>query len=136
MAHCQITLEWWSRRRTDFDLVVSQVVLDEAQAGDPVAAQGRLDVISALPRLAVTGAVIALAKTFLEKGVLPPRAFPDALHIAVATVHRVDYLLTWNCKHIANVEVLPRIAVICEEIGLSLPTICTPEELLGDVDDQ
>jgi hypothetical protein len=95
-----------------------------------------VEVLSSLPRLLVTDEVIGLARAVLAKGALPPKAFPDALHIAIATVHRVDYLLTWNCKHIANVEVLPRIAAICEAFGFVLPTICTPEELLGDADDQ
>ena len=130
-AHQQITLEWWSRRRADFELVVSQVVLDEAGLGDPTASESRLEAIAALPRLLVTDSAVALARTILTRGLLPSRAFPDALHIAIATVHQVDYLLTWNCKHIANVEILPRIAVVCEELGHPLPIICTPEELLG-----
>lgn len=130
-AHQQITIEWWSRRRADFDLVVSQVVLDESSTGDPVASKGRMEALASLPRLQVTDAAVALARTILSKGFLPQKAFPDALHIATATVHRVEYLLTWNCKHIANAEILPRIASLCEELGLTLPIICTPEELLG-----
>jgi hypothetical protein len=118
-AHQQLTIEWWSRRRTDFDLVVSQVVLDEVRMGDPTFANSRLEVVSSLPR------------NILSKGFLPQKAFPDALHIAIATAHQIEYLLTWNCKHIANVEVLPRIADLCEELGFLLPIICTPEELLG-----
>jgi predicted nucleic acid-binding protein len=130
-AHQQITIEWWSRRRPDFDLVVSQVVLDEAQEGNPEAIKNRVEALASLPRLQVTEAAIELARTILSKGLLPQKAFPDALHIAIATVHEVEYLLTWNCKHIANVEILPRIASLCEDLGLTLPIICTPEELLG-----
>lgn len=130
-AHQQITIEWWSRRRADFDLVVSQIVLDEAQMGDPVASRGRLEVLTSLPRLQATDAAVGLARTILSQGLLPQKAFPDALHIAIATVHKVEYLLTWNCKHIANVEILPRIASLCEGLGFTLPIICTPEELLG-----
>jgi hypothetical protein len=134
-AHQQVTIEWWPRRRSDFDLVVSQVVVDEVQMGDPAFAKNRLDVVAALPRLLVTDQATALARSILSKGVLPQKAFPDALHIAIATVHQIDYLLTWNCKHIANVEVLPRIADLCEDLDLVLPMICTPEELLGVEDD-
>jgi hypothetical protein len=130
-AHQQITIEWWSRRRTDFELVVSQIVLDEVQEGDPTFAKNRLDVVASLPRLLVTDEATTLARSLLSKGFLPQKAFPDALHIAIATVHQIEYLLTWNCKHIANVEVLPRIADLCEDLGLLLPIICTPEELLG-----
>lgn len=131
-AHQQITIEWWSRRRADFDLVVSQVVLDEVQTGDPTLAKNRLVAVASLPRLLVTDQATALTRDILSKGFLPQKAFPDALHIAIATVHKVDYLLTWNCKHIANLEVLPRIADLRENMGLVLPIICTPEELLGD----
>lgn len=130
-AHQQITIEWWSRRRADFDIVVSQIVIDEAQRGDPAIAKSRLEVLASLPRLLVTDEATALARNILSKGFLPQKAFPDALHIAIATVHQIDYLLTWNCKHIANVEVLPRIADLCEDLGFGLPIICTPEELLG-----
>jgi hypothetical protein len=131
-AHQQITIEWWSRRRADFDLVVSQVVIDEVQTGDPTLAKNRLGVVASLPRLLITDQATTLARNILVKGFLPQKAFPDALHIAIATVHKVEYLLTWNCKHIANLEILPRIADLCETLGLTLPIICTPEELLGD----
>jgi hypothetical protein len=130
-AHQQITIEWWYRRRADFDLVVSQVVVDEVQMGDPTYAKSRLEVIASLPRLLVTDQATTLGREILSKGFLPQKAFPDALHIAIATVHQVEYLLTWNCKHIANQEVLPRISALFEDLGLVLPIICTPEELLG-----
>jgi hypothetical protein len=120
-----------SRRRADFDLVVSQVVIDEIQMGDPSYAKTRLEVVASLARLLVTDQATTLARHILAKGFLPQKAFPDALHIAIATVHQVEYLLTWNCKHIANLEVLPRIAGLCEDLGFALPIICTPEELLG-----
>ena len=119
-------------RARDFDLVVSQVVVDEVQTGDPTLAKNRLEAVASLPRLLVTDQATTLARNILSKGFLPQKAFPDALHIAIATVHKVEYLLTWNCKHIANLEVLPRIADLCESLGLMLPIICTPEELLGD----
>jgi predicted nucleic acid-binding protein len=130
-AHQQITIEWWARRREDFDLVVSQIVVDEIQRGDSSIAKNRLEAVASLPRLLVTDQATTLARNIVAKGFLPQKAFPDALHIAIATVHQVEYLLTWNCKHIANVEVLPRIANLLDSLNLVLPIICTPEELLG-----
>ncbi len=85
-----------------------------------------------MPVLEVTDAAQKLAATVVREGLLPQKAFPDALHIAIATTHQVDYLLTWNCSHIANAEILPRVAVTCQRFGLLLPYVCTPEELLGD----
>lgn len=134
-AHQQITIEWWSRRRSDFDLVVSQVVIDEVQVGKPNYAKHRVEVVASLPRLLVTDEATTLAREILLKGYLPQKALPDALHIAIATVHQIDFLLTWNCKHIANHEILPRIANLCADLGFMLPIICTPEELLGVTDD-
>jgi hypothetical protein len=87
-AHQQITIEWWFRRRADFDLVVSQVVIDEVQTGDPTLAKSRLEIVDSLPRLRVTDQVTALALNILSKGLLPQKAFPDALHIATATFTR------------------------------------------------
>src|SRR4051794_11482487 len=135
-AHQQITIEWWFRRRADFDLVVSQVVIDEVQTGDPTLAKSRLEIVDSLPRLRVTDQVTDLALKILSKGLLPQKAFPDALHIATATVHQIEYLLAWNCKHIANLEVLPRSADLCEDLGRRLPIISTPEEPLGVANDQ
>jgi len=89
-------------------------------------------ILEGVPLLEVTDEAQRLAVTIVQEGLLPETAYPDALHIATATVHQVEYLLTWNCTHIANAEMLPRIALICDRFGLALPYICTPEELLGD----
>jgi hypothetical protein len=131
-ARQQITLEWWERRRRDFKLVTSQVVLDEASRGDADAARLRLALLEGVALLQVTPEAEELAHAIIVEGVLPDRAFADALHIAVATVHEVDYLITWNCAHIANAEILPRIGQTCATFGFRLSFICTPDELLGD----
>ncbi len=131
-AHQQISIDWWESRRKDFDLCTSQVVVDEARRGDPDLARRRLRLLEDMPVLKVTDAAQKLAVAIVREGLLSQKAFPDALHIAIATAHQVDYLLTWNCSHIANAEILPRIAAICEPLGLILPYVCTPEELLGD----
>jgi hypothetical protein len=130
-AHQEITVDWWRRRRHDFDLVVSELVLREAAAGDPEAARLRLAVLAELPRLALTETALQLGTEFLRKRLLPEKAAEDGMHIAVATVHSVDYLLTWNCAHIANPEIQERLAEFLFERGFVLPFICTPEELLG-----
>lgn len=131
-AHQQISLDWWDHRRGDFDLVASLLVVNESRLGQPEEAQRRLAILEVMPLLEVTDEAQRLAVTIVQEGLLPETAYPDALHIATATVHQVEYLLTWNCTHIANAEILPRIALICDRFGLALPYICTPEELLGD----
>ena len=94
-------------------------------------AQKRLEILDAFPPLDVNREAISLARALVEKGPIPEKAAVDALHIAVATVHGMDYLLTWNCKHIANAEMQAAVAKICREAGYEPPIICTPEELLG-----
>lgn len=130
-AHQQVTVDWWSDRRGDFDLVVSELVFREAEAGDPDMAKRRRAALEGIPLLLLTEDVLGLAEEFLQKRLLPRRAAEDGLHIAVATVHQVDYLLTWNCTHIANPEIQAGLARWLATMGLFLPFICTPEELLG-----
>ena len=109
---------------------VSQMVIDEASAGDPEAATRRLEVIASLPLLDPQTEGIALAQILSNHLSLPPRAAADALHIAIAVVNGMDYLLTWNCTHIANAALRGRIEAACRRRGFSVPIICTPEELL------
>jgi len=130
-AHQQLTVDWWEQRRGDFDLVVSELVFREAAAGDPAAAKLRLATLAGIPRLALTEEAAGLAAEFVERRIIPKKAAEDALHIALATLHGVDYLLTWNCTHIANPVLQVRLANVLATKGLFLPFICTPEELLG-----
>src|SRR5947209_3041660 len=131
-AHQQVTHEWWANRRSEFECTVSQVVIDEASGGDSAEAQKRLDIIAGLPELEITEDAAALAGAIMASGVLPPHVARDAAHVAVAAVHAVDYLLTWNCKHLANAQISRRIALVCEKAGHRVPIICTPEELMGE----
>jgi len=133
-AHQQITLAWWELR-SDYELFVSQSVWQECAAGDPVAAEKRLAALEGISVLAVTQDMIRLAKSLIEQAIIPSKAIEDALHIAVSTLHHVDFLLTWNCRHIANPVIQEKIAVYLETSGLFLPIICTPEELLGGNND-
>jgi len=129
-AHQQVTRDWWEKRRHDFDLFISAVVIEEASAGDEHAAVRRLEAVSELRLLELTDEVTAVAKTFVERGVIPAEKGEDALHIAAAVVHGIDYLLTWNLSHIAKAEARNRIEGLCRSIGYEPPIICTPEELL------
>jgi predicted nucleic acid-binding protein len=131
-GHQQITREWWQERRELFQIFVSQLVVDEVSAGDPAAVRERLRAIEDLPLLDITPEVEPLASALLEARVLPPKAATDAAHIALATVHGMDLLVTWNCVHIANAVMAKAVARVCEEHGFECPVICTPEELLGE----
>jgi predicted nucleic acid-binding protein len=133
-AHQQITQEWWGNRRADFELFVSQFVIQEASLGDLEMAQKRLEELRTIPLLEVNQNTEDLARDLIANGALPNKAAVDALHIAVATVHGMDYLLTWNCKHIANAEMQNKVVAVCRDRGFEPPVICTPEELLGGID--
>jgi hypothetical protein len=111
--------------------VVSQIVLDEAGAGDPELAQQRLSLVKGLPLLDVTNEVIAFAERLVDAGIIPQAATQDAFHISLAVSHGVDYLATWNCRHIANALIRPRIERAARDAGLVPTIICTPEELLS-----
>jgi hypothetical protein len=130
-GHQATTQEWWSNRRAEFECSVSQVVIDEASVGDPAEVQKRLAIIGALPALDLTDTAESLTRAIMAAGILPPHAFPDAAHVAVSAVHAIDYLLTWNCKHLANAQIARRIAIVCGRLGHKMPIICTPEELMG-----
>lgn len=127
-AHQQITHQWWAAR-DKFELYVSEAVLAEASAGDPSAAARRMASVAALPVLAISNEAADLAARLVEAGILPRKAFVDALHVAAAAVHGMDFLLTWNCTHIANARVRAKVEERCRSLGLQPPIICTPEEL-------
>ena len=130
-GHQQTTQEWWDNRRTQIECLVSQFVIDDASDGDPTEVEKRLAIIAAFPTLEVTADAQDLVKAIMAAGMLPLKAFPDAGHVAVSAVHAVDYLLTWNCKHLANAQISRRIAVVCEKMGYKMPVVCTAEELMG-----
>ena len=131
-ARQQLTREWWDVERRNYDLCISQIVLDEAAAGDAEAAQRRMAVIDTLPLLDLTFEVDGLAETIMQSGLLPASASRDAVHIAVTAVHQVHFLLTWNCRHIANATIFRDLQHIILDAGYDVPVICTPDELLGD----
>ncbi len=130
----RLTIDWWEARRHDFDLYTSELVLLEAKRGNPDAAKRRISRLESVPLLTITGAVEALALSLVEKHSVPKAANADAIHIAIAAVHGIDYLLTWNCTHIDNAETKPLIRNVCKLEGYKCPEICTPQELMGDKD--
>ena len=131
LAHQEISRDWWARCRGDFELCISQFVLDEAGDGAPEAAAKRLSALDDLAVLADSPAARRFAKALLANGLLPARAAIDALHLAMAVVHEVDVLLTWNCRHLANAAILGDIGRFARDNGYDMPIVCTPEELMG-----
>lgn len=126
---------WWSIERANFELVTSQLVVDEASAGDPLAAVERLKLLDGLPTVPINNDVRTLARAIVAASIMPPKAAADALHVAAAAVAGVQYLLTLNCKHIANAHELPRIYRLLDDHGFGQLLICTPAEFLGGDDD-
>jgi predicted nucleic acid-binding protein len=131
-GHQQVTRDWWEQCADQYDLHASEVVTSEAGSGDKGAAEKRLEALQSVSFLELTEEVRALARELLRRKAVPREAEEDALHIAVAAVHGMDYLLTWNCAHIANARMKHAIEAVCLSLGYEAPVICTPEELMGD----
>jgi len=131
-GHQETTRQWWPRAGERFQLVVSELVIDEAGAGDPEAARKRLQTIRGLPLLFVTPQCSEIADCYVKDLPLSKRMARDALHLAIASLHGVDYLVTWNCTHIANALIRRKLAEINGFLNLSTPIVCTPEEMMED----
>lgn len=127
----QTTIDWWNENRSKFRLLVSQPVIMEASSGDISAAKKRTTIIERIEKLDLNEEVFNLADFLFRRVPLPQKAEVDALHIAVASVHNVDFILTWNFKHIANASIRSKLEVLTESKGFNLPVICTPEELIS-----
>jgi hypothetical protein len=124
----EATRSWWEEERGHFELFISEAVLEEAAAGDAEAAQRRLSALATIPLLEINNKAIELAELLVQQVPIPAKARIDALH--VATVHGMDYLITWNCRHIANATLRNRMNRVSESAGYEPPIICTPVELL------
>jgi hypothetical protein len=131
-ANIEITRDWWESCRNAFILYTSEAVLDEVAQGDAEIAAQRLEILRDFPLLALNQSAQDLAAQFLARSSFSPKARVDAIHIAAATIHGMDYLLTWNCKHIANAQIQGKLAEISLDFGYVLPILCTPNELMGD----
>lgn len=123
-----LTHQWWNDERSNYQLVASQLVIDEASAGNPSLAAERLQLLAGIPLLQLDPVIADIADEIMSRAILPEKASTDALHIATVAHHRIQYLLTWNCSHIANAGILPRIHDVLNDLLIPIPVICTPEE--------
>ena len=135
-ARQQQTRDWWDLKRQQHELFTSQIVLDEIVGGEAAMAKQRVELMSGIAFLRATDEVEALTQKILDSGVLPAQAERDAAHIALATVHEMDILLSWNCRHIANAFIQAKLRKVMEAGGFTLPVICTPDELLENDHEQ
>ena len=130
LAHQEITREWWSTAAKRFNIFISEIVIEEAGLGDEEAAKRRLEELRVFPHLELNDVVEKMAQIYMEKLDIPEKSFRDTAHLAVASVHNIDYLVTWNCAHLANGEVIKKLVKINKFFNIQTPIICTPEELM------
>ena len=132
----QVTREWWATAANRYELVISGLVRQEAMSGDPEAAERRLAVLeSVVQRVDATREAQELTDRLVDAAAFPAAAARDAAHVAIAAANGVEYVLTWNFRHMANAVVRPRIDAVCRNAGFEPPVICTPEELMEVPDD-
>ena len=125
-ARQELTREWWESRRQDFEIYVSQLVVEESAKGDADAASRRTEILQDLPRLDVTDDVTSVAEALVSA-----LAEKVGRELAAAAVHGTDFLLTWNCRHLANAELTEPAGTLLRAKGYKPPVVCTPEELMG-----
>ncbi|AFZ51870.1 type II toxin-antitoxin system VapC family toxin [Dactylococcopsis salina] len=130
-ANMKVTQDWWNEHRHSFTLYASEIVADEATKGDATIAAKRLELLQPLMFLQLTEEAFELSQAFLKQSNLPEKALIDSLHMALATIYGLNYLLTWNCKHMANAQLQRKLSEISWKLGYVLPVICTPYELIG-----
>ena len=135
-GHQQSTRDWWETASERFELVISELVRQEAGIGDPDAARARLSILASLTTLGATAQADGLAESLVRTTAVPQTAIRDAVHIAIAAANGVEYLVTWNFRHIANAVARPLIESACRLGGFAPPTICTPEELMEGIDNE
>jgi len=134
-GHQQITRVWWRSAADRFELVASQLVVNEASAGDSDAARERLTKLESVTLLDATDEALELAQQLVQSGAIPKKAAEDAAHVAIAVTNGVEYLVTWNCRHIANATMRSQIETVCRNAGYEPTIICTPDELVEPDDD-
>lgn len=126
----QLSGIWWSERRTYYDRFISEIVINEISLGDTIEAGKRMEITENITVLKINNTVRVLTKLFLQTRILPNKAIQDAIHISIATAYNLDYILTWNFKHMANVHTIKSLNKACSDNGYKLPLICTPAELM------
>ena len=131
-ARQKITYDWWNTERNKYNIFISELVLAECSRGDERAVKLRINVAKEIKVLKITKECIELAELFFRKALLPEKARDDALHVAIATHYQMDFLLTWNCRHLANAHFIRKLQKISFDEGLVVPTICTPQEIINE----
>ena len=129
--HQKQTRSWWETERQKYQIFVSTYVLDEVALGDSDAAARRLTCLEDIPVLEILPETDLLAEEIIRVLRLPPKAITDASHLALAILHNLDYILTWNCTHIANPHLQRHLIEFCNANQLHTPVICTPEHFTG-----
>ena len=129
-AYQEVTREWWSTALGTLELVASELVRTEAGAGDERAARARLKALESVTLIDTTEDAEYLTRRLLDQGAVPRQAAADAAHIAIAVTNGVDFLVTWNFRHIANAAMRSQIEQVCRDAGFEPPVICTPNELM------
>ena len=127
--------EWWNNHRHKCDIFISNVVLDEIREGDPAAAQMRMALAQTLSLLQSNAETDRLSAALIALHAIPDNHKEDADHIAIASIYPIEYLVTWNQKHILNVSMRDRILSIISDKGYTPPRLVTPAELLAEMDD-
>ena len=131
-ARQAISIEWWDGYRDTFEVFVSELVLEEIGSGGSRAASNRLAIADGIPVLVATINAVALAKSLIAENAIPASSMEDALHISIAAVQGIDFLLTWNFKHINNANTRNNITQAINLSGFNSPIICSPEELINE----
>jgi len=130
------TRRWWRTAAGRYDLVTSPAVLDELTGGDPERVEKRLDLVRELPLVPVEPAITEIVQAYIRHRVMPADPGGDALHLALASHHKCDFLVTWNCQHLANANKFGHIRRVNTMLGLFVPALVTPLELIGDEHDE
>ncbi len=133
-GHQAITVEWWQLGRSAYEVVVSPLVIEEISAGNPAAAKGRIEAIVDIPSISISTDAQPIAEALISSKAIPANSLRDALHIAIAATHGMDYLLTWNFKHINNANTRLLVSDTVSGFGYACPILCSPEELIGKND--
>jgi predicted nucleic acid-binding protein len=131
LAHQEITRQWWPMAMERYNVFISEIVVEEASFGDTEAAKRRLMELKDFPHLELSDKIEEITQVYMDRLDIPEKSFRDAAHLAVASVHNIDYLVTWNCAHLANGEIIKKLMKINKSFGIYTPIICTPEELMG-----
>lgn len=136
VARRQWTREWWSNASDNYLLVTSLAVLDELNRGSFPGKTEAVEMISRLLFLPIESAIAEIVEVYIKQRLMPSDPVGDALHLALASYHKCDFLLTWNCRHLANANKFDHIRRVNAMLGLYVPTLVTPLELIGSQNDE